>query len=294
METKCNLIIDSCCELPKSIIERDDIELINYSYTIDGVEYVDDMYETISAKEFYDAMRNGAEPQTAQLPPKLVHDKLEEAVAKGKPTVFLSFSSGLTGTVDNVSIILEGVKQEHPEAELYLVDTLQASTTEALYIYEAIAQRDKGLTAKELVDWAEEAKHFVNCRFMVDDLEALRRGGRIPASLAAVGSKLDIKPLLTIGPDGKLSMCGIAKGRKKAIKQMVSFFIKSIPEGNRGGRLIALGQADCSEDYERLKEMLHKVDSGIEFLETDIGPVIGSHVGPNMLSMVFWGPDIRK
>ena len=117
---------------------------------------------------------------------------------------------------------------EHPEAELYLVDTLQASVAEGLLVYEAIQQRDKGLTARELAEWASEARFFVDAEFMVEDLESLRRGGRIPGSVAYAGSKLDVKPLLTIATDGKLSLSGVARGRKKGIKQLVEYYQRRV------------------------------------------------------------------
>ena len=147
---------------------------------------------------------------------------------------------------------------EHPDAELYLVDTHLASVAEGLLVHEALRQRDKGLTARELAQWAEEARYFVDAEFMVEDLEALRRGGRIPGSVAYAGSKLDVKPMLTIAPDGKLSLAGVARGRKKGIKQLA------------------------------------EVDDSILFLESSIGPVIGSHVGPGMIAVVFWGGDKRE
>ena len=105
---------------------------------------------------------------------------------------------------------------------VYRVDTKLASVAEALLVYEAIRERESGLTAAELAAWASEARYFVNALFMVDDLESLRRGGRIPDSVAYAGAKLDVKPLLTIGTDGKLSLKGVARGRKKAIEQLVN------------------------------------------------------------------------
>ena len=125
------------------------------------------------------------------------------------PTVYLSFSSGLSGSFDAAVLVHGQIMAEHPDAELYLVDTHLASVAEGLLVHEALRQRDKGLTARER---AEEARYFVDAEFMVEDLEALRRGGRIPGSVAYAGSKLDVKPMLTIAPDGKLSLAGVARG----------------------------------------------------------------------------------
>ena len=293
MQPVCNLIIDSCCDLPYEVIDRDGVELIRYPYIMSDGEHADDLYRTSSAHDFYQAMRSGEEPTTSQVPMPVYREAFERAVASGVPTVCLSFSSGLTGSFDAATMVLEQVKAEHPEAELYLVDTRLASVAEALLVYEALGQRDNGMTACELARWAEEARFFVDAEFMVEDLEALRRGGRIPGSVAYAGSKLDVKPLLTITVEGKLALAGVARGRKKGIKQLAEYYRKRKAD-SRPGRCVVIGNADCPKDAQRLKDELEKDDGSILFLESSIGPVIGSHVGPGMIAVVFWGGDKRE
>ena len=214
MQHKCNLIIDSCCDLPFEVVDREGVELIRFPYIMSDGEHADDLYQTSSAHDFYQAMRNGEEPTTAQVPVPVFRDAFERAIASGVPTVYLSFSSGLSGSFDAAALVHDQLMAEHPDAELYIVDTCLASVAEALLVYEALRQRDNGMTAQELARWAEEARYFVDAEFMVDDLEALRRGGRIPSSVAYAGSKLDVKPLLTITVDGKLSLAWRAGARR--------------------------------------------------------------------------------
>lgn len=293
MTHACNLIIDSCCDLPFEVVDREGVELVKFPYIMSDGEHADDLYQASSAHDFFQAMRDGEEPSTAQVPMHVYRDVFERAVKSGVPAVYLSFSSGLSGSFDAAALVHEQIMEEHPSAELYLVDTRLASIAEALLVYEAIRQRDNGLTAKELALWAEEARFFVDAEFMVDDLEALRRGGRIPSSVAYAGSKLDVKPLLTIGIDGKLTLAGVARGRKKGIKQLADYYTKrAAKEGP--GKHVVIGNADCEKDAERLKEALGKLDDSILFLESSIGPVIGSHVGPGMIAVVFWGNDKRE
>ena len=223
----------------------------------------------------------------------MFQEAFARAIESGVPTVFLSFSSGLSGSYDAAALVHEQMMAEHPEAELYLVDTHLASVAEALLVHEALRQRANGLTARELALWAEEARYFVDAEFMVDDLEALRRGGRIPSSVAYAGSKLDVKPLLTITVDGKLTLSGVARGRKKGVKQLAEYYNKRKAD-SRPGRFVVIGNADCQKDAERLKDILAKEDDSILFLESSIGPVIGSHVGPGMIAVVFWGNDKRE
>lgn len=145
---------------------------------------------------------------------------------------------------------------------------------------EALRQRESGLTAEEMVAWAEEARYFVQTLFMVDDLDALHRGGRIPASVAFAGSKLDLKPLLNFDTNGKLSLAGASHGRKKGLKQLASFYEKA--------------HADSEKDADRVCELLAKQDDSITVIKHNIGATIGSHVGAGMVSISFWGTDRRE
>ncbi len=289
----CNLILDSCCDLPFELIDRPGVELIEFPYVMSDGEHLDDLCRTTSAHEFYQAMRDGEEPTTAQIAFAVFQETFGRAIESGVPTVYLSFSSGLSGSFDTACLVRDQLLAEHPDAELYVVDTLQASVAEGFLVYEALRQHDRGLTARELAEWASEARFFVDAEFMVEDLEALRRGGRIPASVAYAGSKLDVKPLLTIATDGKLSLAGVARGRKKGLKQLAEYYFKR-RAADDSGRFAIVAHADCPKDAERLKELVSKEDGSVLFLDCNIGPVIGSHVGPGMIAVVFWGPDRRE
>lgn len=290
---KCNLIVDSCCDLPPELLERDDIQLLKFPYIVDGETFEDDMYQSRSVTDFYDLMRNGSEPTTAQLSVPQLMAAFETAVAEGVPTVYLSFSSGLSGSFDTAQLVRDQVLEAHPDFELYLVDTKLASVAEGLLVYEAIRQMDNGMSARELADWAEEARFFVDCEFMIEDLDVLRRGGRIPGSVAVAGAALDVKPLLTIDIEGKLQLIGVARGRKKGIKALVEYFQKNASQ-DEPSRCVVVGNADCAKDAQRLEEALRKVDEKLFFVEGNVGPVIGSHVGVGMLALVFWGSDKRE
>lgn len=293
MQHLCNLIIDSCCDLPFEVIDREGVELLKFFYIMNDKEYEDDLYQSLSAHDFYQAMREGKQPTTAQVPASVLHEAFTRAINSGIPTVYLGFSSGLSGNFDTAVTIRDQLIAEYPHAELYVVDTRLASVAQAFLVYEALRQRDNGMTACELARWAEEARFFIDAEFMVNDLDALRRGGRIPASIAYAGSKLDVKPLLCITSEGKLSLSGVAHGRKKGIRQLAEYYLKRKAD-SRPGRFVVIGNADCPKDALRLKDILAKEDDSILFLESSIGPVIGSHVGPDMLAVVFWGNDKRE
>ena len=291
--TKCNLIVDSCCDLPPCLLEREGVTLLKFPYIVDGESREDDMFQSSTARAFYDGMRAGKEPSTSQLPISLLSDTFTAAAQAGAPTVYLSFTSGLSGSFDVALMVRDQVLAEYPGFELYVVDTHLASIAEGLLVYEALRQFEKGMSASELAQWAEEARYFVNEGFMVEDLDCLRRGGRIPSSVAIAGAALDVKPLLAIDIDGKLTLTGVARGRKKGIKQMVEFFSKRAAT-SAAMQTVVIGHSDCEKDLERFKEALLKVNQNLVIIEANIGPVIGSHVGPGMLAMSFWGVDKRE
>lgn len=293
METSCNLIIDSCCDLPAAVVNREGVYMMKFPYFNSTGEHLDDLYQTTTAKEFYDGMRNGEEPHTSQVPVTEIKAAFDWVREQGKPAVYLGFSSGLSGTFGTTEVLLAQEKEEYPDLDIRLVDTKLASVAEALLVYEAILQQEKGLTVDEMEAWAQEARYFVDEQFMVDDLEALRRGGRIPSSIAYAGSKLDVKPLLSIDSEGKLVLTGVARGRKKGIKALVDYYHKR-KASDAPGQNVVVGNADCLKDAQRLVELLHKEDDSLLCIESSIGPVIGSHVGPGMLAIVFWGQDSRN
>jgi DegV family protein with EDD domain len=289
---KCNLILDSCCDLPPDLVNREGIFLLKFPYTIDGGTFEDDLFQTVSAEDFYTAMRKGATPSTSQVPQSILLNVFEQAAKSGKPCVYLAFTSGLSGSYDASILAAEAIRAKYPDFELHIVNTLLASAAEGFLVFEALRQWERGLSAEELAEWAEDARYFVDCLFMVDDLEALKRGGRIPASVATAGAMLDVKPLLTIDTDGKLAMTGVARGRKKGIKQMVDYYEKNAANPNEG--FVVVASADAHKDMARLCDSVKKQNEGVIFINCEIGPVIGAHVGPDMLAIIFWGKDKRE
>ena len=289
---KCNLIIDSPCDLPLELVQQDGVDIINFTYILDGKSYPDDFFRSTTPKEFYDAMRNGAMPSTSQVPPAEIEAAFIKAVKSGVPTVYLSMSSGISSNYSSAASICERVLKDYPDAELYVVDTKQACSPEGVLVLEAIRQRERGLTAKEMVAWAEEITNFINIQFMVDDLSTLQRGGRIPAGVAVAGTALNVKPLLNIALDGTLGIVGAARGRKKAIKQMAGYYEKNRQPND--SNIVVIGNADCREDAEKLGKEIQKIDPSVSVIIHNIGMTIGSHVGPGMLAVGFMGNDRRK
>ena len=299
MATKCNLIIDSCSDLTQEFCDEHELTVLHFTYgeaddSPNRFEGVDDLFQSRSAHEFYEAIRSGAEPLTSQPSQAEFERVFREAIASGVPTVYLATSSGCSGCFEGAMTALARIKEElGDDVPLYIVDLKLISTPQTLLTIEAVRQRDHGLTAEQMVAWAEEARWYVQTIFMVDDLDALRRGGRIPSALAVVGGVLDIKPLLSIALDGSLASVGMARGRKKGMRKMADFFEKAHVNDSYGSNLVCMGNADCPKDLKLFQDVVRKKDDDVIFFESTIGPTIGCHVGPGMISLCFWGGDRR-
>jgi DegV family protein with EDD domain len=289
---KCNLILDSCCDLPADLIESFDVDVVPFTYIMDDGEHLDDLWTSMTPHEFYERLRKGEQSSTSQVPYGLIRATLIRAATSDVPTVFVCFSSCLSGTFESIVSTWNEIKDDYPEAELYIVDSKLASAAEGLLAIEAVRQCDRGLTAAELAAWVREARYYVHGYFTLAGLETLRRGGRIPDMAAIAGTKLDIKPILTFDLDGRLAFFGAARGRKKSIKQLLQIFHDRFQDTS--SRTIIVAAADAEKEQKALAEQLLKSPDKLSIWRTSIGPVIGSHVGPDMLAIVFWGPDRRE
>lgn len=299
MQTKCNIVTDSCCDFTPEDLAALNIDYLSFSYAEadrpeDGLNGIDDLFQSRSAREFYDAIEAGAHPSTSQ-PSQLEYEKAYSKVMEtGVPTVFFTLSSGISGAYDGALAALAHFEETHPKAGelIYIVDTLIGSTTQNLFIHEAARQRDMGCTAEELVAWAEDARFNTRTIFMVENLDALHRGGRVPKSVAVVGGLLDVKPLLTWDLKGALAVISVGRGRKKALRQLKEFY-ERVHDDDVCGATVAIGDADCPEDGDWLAAELKAEYPGITVYRSTIGPTIGTHVGRGMVSCCCWGADRR-
>lgn len=300
MSAICKIMCDSTCDFTPEQAERLDVRILPFHYVEagkpdGGLAGDDDLFQTRSAHEFYDAIRKGACPMTSQ-PSQLEYDEaFQAAYESGEPTVMFCISSGISGGYQGAMASLERLKEAHPgeEIRIYAIDTLVTSTALTLLLEEACRKRDEGLNAEQLVQWAEEARFHVRTVFMVDNLDALHRGGRLPKGVAVIGDALDVKALLHFNLDGSLGIRMVARGRKKGMRKMIEYFEKN-RELEPYGHVVAVGDADVPEDGYELASELRAFDPELEVSRPTIGPTIGSHVGPGMVSVCFWGADRRR
>lgn len=294
---KCVIMSDSTCDFSAPQARMEDVRIVPFHYgdATGRLAGDDDLFVSVNAHDFYDLVRSGAELFTSQPSQLEFEDAFTQVLDDGDEAVLFCISSGISGGYEGALMALARVEQERPEAtgRIHVVNTYLASTPMHLLVHEACRRRDVGCSAEEVAEWAKEARWSIQTLFMVDDLTALHRGGRIPKTVAVAGDKLNVKPLLTFSLTGELGIAGVARGRKKGLARLADYFKRSHAEGE-GGLVVAIGDADARTDAECLADRIREQFSGVRTLRSTIGPTIGCHVGPGMISCCFWGEDRRR
>ena len=292
----CKIIVDSPADFTPIVADLLGVRVIPFSYVTSDGEFVDDLWATRDPHEFYEFMRKNPDQRitTAAVTPGRYMEVFEEEIAEGLPLLYLGFTGGLSSSIDSARQAAKAVEEAHPDSKIYVLDNLCPSLAGQLLAIEVVRQAAEGLTPEELYAWAEDARYFVQGYFTLDSLHWLGLGGRIPPAAANVGGKLDIKPELTYDRTGALSLRGMCRGRKKALRAILQDFRENY--AHESMLPIAIASADAEKDADWLEGQIRK-DKGCEdvvIIRSSISPVIGSHVGPGMVAVAFWGTDRRE
>ncbi len=280
------IICDVCADLPVTVALERDITMMPMTLTVNGAERIYTA-ETFDSRAFYDGMRGGDACSTSQVGTENFKDFFEPFLENGDDIIFICLSSGLSGSYNNSVNAVNELKEKYPERKIYSVDSLGASMGEGLMVLYAAKLRDENKTFEEIVAWLEENKHNVMHWFTVDDLQYLRRGGRVSATSAAVGTLLDIKPVLQCNSEGKLVPFAKVKGRKRAIRNILEQLDTYGVDIN--GQEICISHGDCEQDAITVRDAIKEKYPDCTFVLGTIGAVIGSHSGPGTLALFFLG-----
>ena len=286
MEQNYVFMTDSDSDLPFHLKEQYDIPVVYMPYALDGKEYFDDLGQMLDHKSYYDMMRNGATPVTSALNEATYLDYFEP-VLKEKDLLFVAFSSKLSCTLQAVYSAREKLLEKYPERKFTVVDTLRISGPMSLLVLKAHEMYRAGKPMDEVASWLEANKLRAQAYFIVDDLKYLKRGGRISATAATVGTMLDLKPIIMEAADGTLTSNDKIRGRKKAIAFIVDKMLEFAPDPAESPVFVL--NADSHEDAERVKAMVEQKLPGANVLIENVGPVIGAHAGPGTIALCFIG-----
>ena len=284
------LVTDSAADMSQEMVEETGVVVLPLSFTIQGKTYRDypDNRE-MNLALFYDMLRAGEVATTSAVNVDQYTQALEPLLQSGKDVLILAFSSGLSGTYQASAIAVKELQEKYPERRLYTVDTLCASLGQGLLVWLAAQQQKKGGSIEEVRDWAEANKQSLCHQFTVDDLHFLKRGGRISATTAMVGSMLQIKPVLHVDNEGHLVSVGKARGRRASLKALVDKMEKTVTEDGR--RMVFISHGDCRKDAALVGEMVKERLGVAEVRINHIGPVIGAHAGPGTVALFYLGTE---
>ena len=279
------IITDSCCDLSVEKLKELDVSIVTLSLMFRGAERADAVTDEI--KEVYDAMRAGETATTSAANPDSWANVIEPVLAEGKDALVIAFSSGLSTTYQSAVIAAEDLKEKYPDRKVNVVDSLCASLGQGLLVWYACDKRDEGMDLDSLTAWLEETKYNLCHWFTVDDLNFLKRGGRISAATALVGTMLQIKPVLHMDNEGHLISVSKTRGRKASIDALADKMAQLQLAGKNDRITICHG--DCLEDAQYLAQQL-KAKLGVKEVYIGYtGAVIGSHSGPGTLALFFLG-----
>lgn len=279
------IITDTCCDFPADMYEE-----LNLSVTPLVVRFRDQersSYDEAWLKDMYNGLRAGEVATTAAVNPQGWEEVIEPVLAGGEDALVLAFSSGLSTTYQSAVIAASELSEKYPDRKIRVIDTLSASLGQGLLVWHACQKRDAGMDFDTLADWCESHKLNLCHWFTVDDLMFLKRGGRISASTALVGTMLQIKPVMHMDDEGHLINVSKARGRKASIEALAKKLETTGLPGENDTVFISHG--DCLEDAQLLEKIVKEKYGVKNVFIHYVGAVIGSHSGPGTLAFFFLG-----
>lgn len=282
------IITDSSCDLPDSLVKELELEVLPLSFIMDGKTYrnYSDNRE-MSPKDFYNKEREGIMATTNAVNVGEATEAIEAVLKQGKDVLVLGFSSGLSTTFNSFQIAAEELAEQYPDRKVYAVDTLCASLGQGMLVYQAAKLRQAGKSIEEVRDWTEQNKLRQCHWFTVNDLFFLKKGGRVSAATAVVGTMLQIKPVMHVDNEGHLIKVDTARGRKASLNALVDK-VGELAD-NPAAQTMFISNSDCQEDAQYVADQIKARYGTEEIIINSIGPVIGAHTGPGCVALFFMG-----
>lgn len=280
------LFTDTSANLPVSIIREYGIEVVPFSYTVNGKEVPYSAETDFNGKAFYEAMRAGAEVKTSMINVSDFIAAFEQWIAKGDAVIYVGMSGGISGTAHSAKLAAEELLEKYPAAKIAAIDTYAASLGEGFLVIETAKMIERGDPFLKIVKKIELLRKNMCQFFTVDDLAYLRKGGRISGAAAVVGTVLNIKPILRGDENGKIVLCGKIRGFNKSMEALANKYDELVFDKTAD---VGIAHADNPEGAQRLENILRAKGFSGELLKVVYEPVTGSHVGPGTIALFFMG-----
>ena len=279
------IVTDSTCDISPEVLKSWGVRFSCFTFYFDDEPEINRDDISMPAFEFYAEMRKGRLVKTSGVNSMEIEKTFRSVLDEGKDILYLGFSSALSSTFNTAFFVSEELREEYPERKIFCVDTLAQSAGLGLLIRLTLDKKESGATIEEARDFAEERKLHIAHWFSVDDLKYLKRGGRLSTASAVIATVLNIKPILHTDTEGRLVAVGKVRGKKAALQELLAKYSELAEHPNEG--TVFFCHADSSEDAEYLKEVITQKYGVRSVFITDVGPVIGSHIGPGTFSLFF-------
>ena len=288
-------VISACspADLSKQYFEERNIPYLCFEYELADTTYTDDLFESVSASDFYQAMVDGAMTRTSQMNQIGYEEFFESILKEGNDLLHFTLSSGISGTYNSARMAAEALREKYPERKIYVVDSKNASSGFGLLVEKAKELQESGMDIDTLHEWIEAHKLECHAWFFSGDLTFFIRGGRISKTAGTIGNMLRICPLMQVDSEGKLVVRQKIHGKRKVIRAIVEKMEEYAENGHDYHWKVFISHSNCLEDANAVKELVEEKFPNTKGKITifNIGPVIGAHTGPGTVTLFFWGKD---
>lgn len=284
----------TCCstaDMSREFMEENKVPYAMFHYQMNGEEYPDDLYKSVTPEEFYKKISDGEQPVTSQVNVEGYCSLFESVLKEGKNVLHLTLSSGISGSINSAYIARSQMEEEYPERRVIVIDSLGASSGYGLLVTKALENQRAGMSYEENAKWLEENKLRLHHWFFSTDLTSYIRGGRISKTAGFFGQALNICPLLNMDQEGRLIPRTKHRGKKQVIREIVKRMEEHAQDGHDYSGKCYISQSACMEDAKRVAQLVEetfpKLDGKVVI--NNIGTVIGAHTGPGTIALFFWG-----
>lgn len=280
---------DSGSNLPIDLITENEIVVVPLAYRYDDEDHYTVDLSKFDGNSFYEMIKT-KDVTTSTVNIQQFCDAWEPFLQEGYDIIHISMSSGISSTYQSSHMAAEMIAEEYPDRQIYTIDTYAASLAEALNVLDAVEYKKQGLSIKEAVSKLEKRRGLMRQIFTVDDLMFLKKGGRLSAASAFIGTMLNIKPVLVGNEAGQIVLEKKERGRKAALKAVLKDYVENV--GNPARDIIGIAHSACEKDVQWLIDEIHKINPMQKIIKEIYEPVTGCHVGPQTLALFYWKSDV--